>query len=118
MMNPKAVNAVLFALCVTRSVSATLFVNFTNYAAEDCAIRYGSSMLVPTYCVNIEDFPIKSYGASVSSGECDDSSTSPVLNVFTEAGCNTGLFNTVALSTEPICINDKTTVLSVSVACV
>ncbi|KAH1334817.1 hypothetical protein KXW39_004898, partial [Aspergillus fumigatus] len=63
-MNPKAVNAVLFALCVTRSVSATLFVNFTNYAAEDCAIRYGSSMLVPTYCVNIEDFPIKSYGAS------------------------------------------------------
>jgi hypothetical protein len=97
-------------------VSITLFINFTNYIAKDCAIYYSLSILILTYYINIKDFPAKSYRALISSREYNNSAISLVLNIFIEARCNIRLFNTVTLSIELIYNNNKITMLSISIA--
>ncbi|EAW07057.1 uncharacterized protein ACLA_087630 [Aspergillus clavatus NRRL 1] len=116
-MFSNATKAVI-GLALVQSVSAKLSVAFTTYGGPDCTTFYGTSTLVAGYCVNFENFPEKSYGASATSGACDDASKTPVLKVFADPNCETGLVNTVPVGAEPICISADVTLQSANVACV
>ncbi|KAK1145357.1 hypothetical protein N8T08_004232 [Aspergillus melleus] len=104
----------------TTKASALATVQFTSYGAPNCAsAAIGSARVVSTYCVNIEDFPIQSFSASVSES-CEAGQTA-VLRLFGEAGCDgdTGL-EEVELGTGGVdeCFGFEGTVRSLSVHCV
>ncbi|KAI9038559.1 uncharacterized protein KD926_010688 [Aspergillus affinis] len=117
------------ALALTTTTASTLTtVQFTSYAALNCASApVGSARVVSTYCVNIEDFPIRSFRASVdeSSSSCEVGQT-VVLRLFGEAGCDGdwGVLEEVELGTkgesegEGECFGFEGTVRSLSVVCV
>ncbi|KAJ5737074.1 uncharacterized protein N7483_002199 [Penicillium malachiteum] len=69
-------------------------------------------------CVNIEDFPIKSFSAYIESGECADGTTA-VLSTYTASGCDdTTLYQTVDVTSAEQCFEIDTTFVSVKAECV
>lgn len=80
-----------------------------------------SARVVSTYCVNIEDFPIRSFSAHVSEGSCEGSEQgkTPVLRLFGEAGCEEGVLEAeVHDGDEGKCFGLEGTVKSLTVVCV
>ncbi|KAJ5759718.1 hypothetical protein N7520_006874 [Penicillium odoratum] len=69
-------------------------------------------------CVNIEDFPLKSFTAYIESGSCADG-TSAVFNTYTASGCDAAdLSLSVDVDTEKQCFEDDATLVSVMAECV
>ncbi|KAE8404793.1 hypothetical protein BDV37DRAFT_246970 [Aspergillus pseudonomiae] len=90
---------------------ATPLVSYSHYLYENCDGLITSANLAPSYCVGVENFPIKSFTAYVSSGACDDSK-SPVLNIYSGTNCESGLVQTVSVNSENQCFAADTTVQS------
>ncbi|KAJ5670178.1 uncharacterized protein N7477_005541 [Penicillium maclennaniae] len=69
-------------------------------------------------CINVEDFPIKSFSAYIESGSCSGD-TSAVLNIYTASGCDdTTLHDTVSVDTEKQCFEANITLVSLQSECV
>jgi hypothetical protein len=69
-------------------------------------------------CVNVEDFPIKSFTAYVESSSCADG-TSAVLNTYVASGCDdSDLFETVSVTSEKQCFAADATLYSIKAECV
>jgi hypothetical protein len=69
-------------------------------------------------CVNVEDFPIKSFTAYIESGSCA-TGTSVVFNTYSAAGCNDlTLFKTVSVDSEKQCFEADVTLVSLKAECV
>ncbi|KAH8423094.1 uncharacterized protein LDX57_000850 [Aspergillus melleus] len=116
---PLVLTFALTTASASASASALATVQFTSYGTPNCAsAAIGSARVVSTYCVNIEDFPISSFSASVSE-PCEAGQTA-VLRLFGEAGCDEGVLEEVELGTggEDGCFGFEGTVRSLSVHCV
>lgn len=87
------------------------YTNCTN-PSIDAANAYAGS------CINVEDFPIKSFTAYVETGSCADG-TSAVLNTYTASGCDDlTLFETVNVDSEKQCFEADATLVSLKAECV
>ena len=87
---------------------------YTNCTAPsiDAANAYAGS------CVNVEDFPIKSFSAYIESGSCANG-TSAVLNTYTASGCDDStLYKTVSVDGDKQCYEADITLVSLQVECV
>lgn len=87
---------------------------YTNCTAPsvDAASAYAGA------CVNVEDFPIKSFSAYIQSGSCADG-TSAVFNTYTASGCDdSDLSETVSVTTEKQCFEADVTFYSIMAECV
>ncbi|KAJ5682565.1 hypothetical protein N7462_005730 [Penicillium macrosclerotiorum] len=83
-----------------------------NTTSIDAGNAYAGS------CLNVENFPIKSFSAYVESGSCADG-TSPVLNTYTASGCDDStLYETVSVDSEKQCFEVDTTLISIKTECV
>ncbi|PWY94632.1 hypothetical protein BO94DRAFT_582021 [Aspergillus sclerotioniger CBS 115572] len=109
--------ATLLAL-PTLALSSPL-VSYAGYYFTNCTSpSVTATNVAASYCVNVENIPIKSFTAYVFSGACDDSTT-PVLNTYTEAGCAAdSLFETVDVDSEKQCFEADVTLVSLGVECV
>ncbi|KAE8349777.1 hypothetical protein BDV28DRAFT_163367 [Aspergillus coremiiformis] len=104
--------ALLPALCI--GAMATPLVSYAGYYYENCTgPSITATNIAASYCANVENIPIKSFTASVFSGVCEDSK-SPVLNLYTEANCQSGLLKTVGVDSKKQCFEVDTTVLLMS----
>ncbi|KAJ5097824.1 hypothetical protein N7532_004825 [Penicillium argentinense] len=109
--------SVLSALAVIATGNPT--VGYAGYFYSNCiapsidaANAYGGS------CINIENFPLKSFTAYVESGSCTDG-TSAVLNTYTASGCNySTLYETVSVESEKQCFEADVTLVSLKAECI
>ncbi|KAL2834583.1 hypothetical protein BJY01DRAFT_253076 [Aspergillus pseudoustus] len=105
--------AVLGSTGALGAVQAT----FNRYFAAECSTALGAVTLVEGYCVNLESFPTLSWDASVTSGACADASASPVVKIFTDPGCETGLVSGNAIGAGAQCVEEDSTIQSVTLVC-
>lgn len=69
-------------------------------------------------CVNIENFPILSFGAYIESGSCADG-TSAIFSTYTASGCDDStLYETVSVDSEKQCFEADVTLVSLKTECV
>ncbi|KAB8228443.1 hypothetical protein ETB97_009351 [Aspergillus alliaceus] len=112
------VKTLALASFLSMGVMAIPIVSYAGHFYEGCTgPSITATNVAASYCSNVENFPIKSFTAYVSSGACDNAKT-PVLNVYTEANCGSGLFKTVDVGSEKQCIEADTTIVSLGVECV
>lgn len=91
---------------------AAYYYSGCNTTSIDAANAYAGS------CINVENFPIKSFTAYVESGACADG-TSAVLSTYTEAGCDDStLYETISVDSEKQCFEVDTTLVSLKTECV
>ncbi|KAF7592239.1 hypothetical protein BBP40_000440 [Aspergillus hancockii] len=105
------------ALLSTLSLGAvaTPIVSYAGYYNGNCASpSVTATNIAASYCANVENIPIKSFTAYVFSGACDDGK-SPVLNAYTEANCESGLFGSRSVSSEKQCFEADTTIVSIGI---
>ncbi|KAL3481327.1 hypothetical protein BJX99DRAFT_163608 [Aspergillus californicus] len=93
----------LLSLSLSAGSLAAVQGTFTRYFQAECAGSPSTASIFEGYCVNISDFPILSFDAVVTSGACEDATTSPVLSVFSDPGCETGLLTSVDVGSEAEC---------------
>ncbi|KKK26320.1 hypothetical protein P175DRAFT_0548890 [Aspergillus ochraceoroseus IBT 24754] len=96
---------------------ATLHVEFIRYAAEDCTEELGPVTVTEGYCVALENFPVLSVEPSLVTGACEDASQSPVLSIYGNSDCATGLITTVDVGSVAQCSALNATAESLSLAC-
>ncbi|KAJ5278846.1 hypothetical protein N7478_004218 [Penicillium angulare] len=91
---------------------AAYFFAGCNTTSIDAANAYAGS------CVNVENFPVKSFTAYVESGACADGTTA-VLSTYTASGCDdTTLYETVDVDSDKQCFEIDTTLVSLKTECV
>ncbi|RAL03903.1 uncharacterized protein BO80DRAFT_462571 [Aspergillus ibericus CBS 121593] len=95
-------------------------ISYAGYYYTNCTSpSVTAANVAASYCVNVEDIPIKSFTAYVFSGACADASTTPVLHTYTESGCAAdSLFETVDVDEEKQCFEADVTLVSLGVECV
>ncbi|KAL2869130.1 uncharacterized protein BJX67DRAFT_379605 [Aspergillus lucknowensis] len=108
---------ILLAATLATSALGAVQVEFNRYFEAGCTTPLGAATVTSGFCVNVEGFPIVGWDAVVTSGACEDSATRPVLKVFAEPGCNTGLESGIAVGAEPRCVEQDITIQSVAVSC-
>jgi hypothetical protein len=97
---------------------ATPIVSYAGYYYDSCTRpSITATNIAAGYCANVENIPIKSLSAYVFSGACENGK-SPVLNAYTEANCESGLFETLSVDSEKLCFEADTTIVSLGVECV
>ncbi|KAL3485271.1 hypothetical protein BJX62DRAFT_243116 [Aspergillus germanicus] len=97
----------------------SLLVNFTASLDEGCPIVSSPFRLIGEEdCLYMNEYFITAYAASVASGECEDPLKTPELRLFSEPGAETGLIESLPLTTEVQCVDAGVTVSTVSVVCV
>jgi hypothetical protein len=94
-------------------------IGYAGYFYADCAIpSIDAANVYAGSCVNVENFPIKSFTAYVESGSCADG-TSAMLSTYTAAGCDDStLFETFSVDSEKQCFVADTTLVSVKAECI
>ncbi|PWY88282.1 hypothetical protein BO70DRAFT_359727 [Aspergillus heteromorphus CBS 117.55] len=100
--------------------ATTPIISYASYSTANCTAPIITTANVAALaCVNIEDIPINSFSAYVSSGACEDATTSPLLSLYTEAGCVDGtVVESVGLGAETECFQAQgVTVVSLGVEC-
>ncbi|KAJ5722254.1 hypothetical protein N7488_000289 [Penicillium malachiteum] len=114
MLKTTSIIAVVAAVAVANPTVgyAGYFYAGCNTTSIDAANAYAGS------CINVENFPIKSFSAYVESGACADG-TSAVLNTYTASGCDdTTLYSTAAVDSDKQCFEVDTTLVSLKAECV
>ncbi|KAJ5997828.1 hypothetical protein N7499_005778 [Penicillium canescens] len=98
---------------------ASPIIGYAGYFYADCAIpSIDSANAYAGSCINVENFPIKSFTAYVESGSCGDG-TSAVLNTYTAAGCNEStLFETFSVDSKKQCFEADVTLVSLKTECI
>jgi hypothetical protein len=109
--------ALLLTAALSTSALGAVSATFNRYFETGCATALGPVTLVEGYCVNVAGFPILSWGSSGISGACEDASTSPVIKIFSEPGCETGLIGEFAIGEEAQCVEADVTIQSVTIVC-
>ncbi|RAH74892.1 uncharacterized protein BO66DRAFT_425281 [Aspergillus aculeatinus CBS 121060] len=116
-LDPQTLALVATTLAV--AVTANPTVGYAGYFYENCttpSIDAGNAYAGS--CLNVENFPIKSFTAYVESGSCADG-TSAVLHTYTASGCDEStLFETVSVDTEKQCFEADVTLVSIKSECV
>lgn len=94
-------------------------IGYAGYFYTDCAApSVDAGNAYAGSCVNVENFPIKSFSAYVETGSCADG-TSAVLNTYTAAGCDdSSLFGTFSVDGEKQCFEADVTLVSLKAECV
>lgn len=107
----------LSALAVAAVANPT--VGYAGYYFTNCTTpSIDATNAYAGSCINVENFPIKSFTAYVESGACSDG-TSPVLNTYTASGCDEStLFETVSVDAEKQCFEADVTLVSLKAECV
>jgi hypothetical protein len=103
--------AVIAAANPTVGYAGYFYTNCTT-PSVDAANAYAGS------CINVENFPIKSFSAYVETGSCADG-TSTVLNIYTASGCDdSSLFGKFSVDGEKQCFEADVTLVSLKAECV
>lgn len=94
-------------------------IGYAGYFYADCAIpSIDTANAYAGSCINVENFPIKSFTAYNESGSCGDG-TSAVLNTYTAAGWDEStLFETFSVDSEKQCFEADVTLASLKAECV
>jgi hypothetical protein len=105
------------ALTVAGVASPTI--GYAGYFYADCAIpSIDAANAYAGSCINVENFPIKSFTAYVESGSCGDG-TSAVLNTYTAASCNEStLFESFSVDSKKQCFEADVTLVSLKAECI
>ncbi|KAL2826270.1 hypothetical protein BDW59DRAFT_66223 [Aspergillus cavernicola] len=109
---------VLLSLSLSTATLAAVQAKFNRYFETGCPSLESAATIVEGYCTNLESFPTISLDAYVTSGECEDPTTSPVLSLFADPGCETGLLLDVAIGAEAQCVEAEITIESLTITCV
>ena len=109
----------LFASMMAATATANPTVGYAAYYFSGCnTTSIDAANAYAGSCVNVENFPIKSFTAYVESGSCADGA-SAVLNTYTDAGCDDStLYETVSVNGEERCFEIDTTLVSLKTECV
>ncbi|OJJ96684.1 hypothetical protein ASPACDRAFT_46857 [Aspergillus aculeatus ATCC 16872] len=109
--------ALISALVAT--AAATIDVAFSGYYLADCVSpSIESANVISGGCGPAQGLPLKSFSAHVYSGSCDDSTTSPVLKVYTATGCTEeSLYGEYGVNSTTQCFEVDATFLSSEVVC-
>ncbi|KAJ5814107.1 uncharacterized protein N7503_000857 [Penicillium pulvis] len=101
------------------AATANPTIGYAGYFYTNCTVpSIDAANAYAGSCVNVEDFPIKSFTAYVESGSCADG-TSAVFNTYTAAGCaDSDLSETVSVTTEKQCFEADVTLYSIMAECV
>ncbi|CEJ57931.1 hypothetical protein PMG11_06606 [Penicillium brasilianum] len=115
MMNK--ITAVFSALAVMAVANPT--VGYAGYFYTNCTVpSIDAANAYAGSCINVENFPLKSFTAYVEAGSCSDG-TSAVLNTYTASGCDDStLFGTYSVSGEKQCFEADVTLVSLKAECV
>jgi hypothetical protein len=94
-------------------------VGYAGYFYTNCTVpSIDAANAYAGSCINVENFPIKSFSAYVESGSCADG-TSAVLNVYTASGCDdSALYETVSVDSNKQCFEADVTLVSLQAECV
>ncbi|KAL3456256.1 hypothetical protein BJX64DRAFT_294247 [Aspergillus heterothallicus] len=112
-----SVKTLFLAAALSTGALGAVQATFNRYFSEDCSSALGAATVVEGYCVNLENFPTKSWDASLLSGACEDAAASPVVKIFTDAGCETGLITDATVGAEGQCVDLDATIQSVTLVC-
>ncbi|KAJ5747117.1 uncharacterized protein N7511_008813 [Penicillium nucicola] len=107
----------LSALTVAAVANPTI--GYAGYYYADCAVpSIDATNAYAGSCINVENFPIKSFTAYVESGSCADG-TSAVLSTYTAASCDEStLFETFSVDSVKQCFEADVTLVSIKAECV
>ncbi|KAL3487934.1 hypothetical protein BJX62DRAFT_240536 [Aspergillus germanicus] len=112
-----SIKTLLLTAALSTSALGAVSATFNRYFETGCATALGPATVTEGYCVNVANFPILSWEASIAAGACEDASTSPVLKIFSEPGCETGLISSAVIDAEAQCVEDEVTIQSVTLVC-
>ncbi|RAL12532.1 uncharacterized protein BO97DRAFT_405469 [Aspergillus homomorphus CBS 101889] len=109
----------LLATTLAVAVTANPTVGYAGYFYENCtAPSIDAGNAYAGSCLNVENFPIKSFTAYVEAGACADG-TSAVLHTYTASGCDEStLYDTVSVDSEKQCFEADVTLVSIKSECV
>ncbi|KAJ0417591.1 hypothetical protein BJY00DRAFT_289242 [Aspergillus carlsbadensis] len=111
------IKTLLLTSALSTAALGAVQATFNRYFETGCATGLGAFTVVEGYCGNVESFPVLSWDAYITSGACEDSSTSPVVRIFSEPGCETGLIGSAAIGAEDQCVEVDATIQSVTLVC-
>ncbi|KAL4991625.1 hypothetical protein BDW68DRAFT_151649 [Aspergillus falconensis] len=109
---------ILFS-ALAATATATIDVAFSGFYYTSCAVpSIMAANFISGACGPVQNLAIKSFTARVYSGTCEDSSTSPVLKLYTASECaEESLYGEYELSSEEACFEVDGTFLSNEVVC-
>ncbi|KAJ5312170.1 hypothetical protein PENANT_c011G04721 [Penicillium antarcticum] len=107
----------LSALTVAAVANPTI--GYAGFYYAGCAIpSIDAANAYARSCINVENFPIRSFTAYIESGSCADG-TSTVLNTYTAADCDDStLFETFNVDSKKQCFEADVTLVSIKAECV
>ncbi|KAJ5894929.1 hypothetical protein N7495_006620 [Penicillium taxi] len=111
---------IITVLCtlVAAAVATNPTISYGGSFYNDCSSVSTSASVYDGSCVNIENFPLKSFSAYIASGTCPDG-TSAVFSTYTASGCdNSTLYEAVSVDSDKQCFEADVTLISLSAACV
>ncbi|KAL3461211.1 hypothetical protein BJX64DRAFT_261506 [Aspergillus heterothallicus] len=110
---------VLLLPALAATATATVEVAFTGFYYASCAVpSVTAKTLFPGSCGTVQNLPLKSFSASIYSGSCDDSATSPFVKLYTASGCSEdSLYGEYEVSAEEACFEVDGTFVAYEVVC-